>query len=347
MVTLMLALYTATAAPTVGTCVAADNPYANAGSCPAIWVWDSGTATLNFDLNGACPSGVVEAFVTDPLTSASYTHVFFGQCAGGGVACCTIDDAASEIETLELFGSSSSELLGFSYCPAGMPSLPIATPYPTCTSGSWLTLTVKGATVLKGRGGNDTIIGAHITDYSIDTLEGNGGTDDIHGMDGDDLIRGGGANDRIWGEAGNDTLYGGDDRDELYAGTGNDTLYGGDGDDFRLVGDEGDDRIYGGPGEDILSGYDDNDVLDGGPGFDVLEGDAGDDVLCDTTDQDLLKGGPGNDKLWYDEDAASNQPDPLTTGGLDNSVLPRDSCGKSLYADCETLLVTKPAECTP
>ncbi len=84
-----------------------------------------------------------------------------------------------------------------------------------------------------------------------------------------------------------------------------------------------------------------------GPAPDVLEGDAGDDVLCDTTNQHLLKGGTGNDKLWYDEDAASNQPDPLTTGGLDNSVLPRDSCGKSLYADCETLLLAKPAECTP
>ena len=99
-----------------------------------------------------------------------------------------------------------------------------------------------GSDTLKGKEGNDTIVGGRSLNDAQD------GFDLIYGNDGDDIM---------FGNSGGDTLYGGnaevdatDNSDTLYGGLGNDKLYGNGGDDW-LIGGSGHDTIYGGNGDDI------------------------------------------------------------------------------------------------
>ena len=124
--------------------------------------------------------------------------------------------------------------------------------------------------------------------FSNNVLRGNGGNDSIIGSSGPDLIQGGDGNDTLLGKEGRDTLLGGD---------GNDGLSGFDGNDV-LNGERGYDRLYGGFGNDTLSGGNARDTLVGGEGDDVLTGNAGTDTLVggtgsnDASMGDVLNGEP-------------------------------------------------------
>jgi len=81
--------------------------------------------------------------------------------------------------------------------------------------------------VIKGFGGNDSIIGSN----STDTLAGGKGNDDVHGGGGDDTIKGSGGNDTLLGSSGDDTIKGGNGNDSLVGGKGYDVGNGGKGKD--------------------------------------------------------------------------------------------------------------------
>ena len=127
-------------------------------------------------------------------------------------------------------------------------------------------------------------------DEESNTILGDGGVDEIHGLAGHDTIR---ALD------GNDTVYGGSGEDTLYGGGGEDTLYGGD-DADNLFGDADKDTLHGGDGSDHLHGGDGNDTLYGEAGDDhLLEGNRGDDTLNGGVGNDYLVGGEGNDTYEF------------------------------------------------
>ncbi|MBT6144559.1 MAG: hypothetical protein HOH74_03955, partial [Gemmatimonadetes bacterium] len=121
-------------------------------------------------------------------------------------------------------------------------------------------------TVVRGRGGNDTIV----------TGAGN------------DRVEGGDGNDTIFTKAGDDVLLGGTGDDKLMSGLGSDTSDGGAGDDLL---DENEGRsntvvtlsseiniLRGGAGNDIILGSPGKDTIDGGSGNDLLSGTFHDDT---------------------------------------------------------------------
>lgn len=130
----------------------------------------------------------------------------------------------------------------------------------------------RGFTLVRGNGGDDSIIGS----AGIDVLNGGDGDDSLVGNDGNDLLNGDGGNDILLGKAGNDTVNGGDGHDGLSGFTGDD----------ELNGERGFDRAYGGQGNDTLTGGNAVDTLIGGDGDDDIRGNDGTDTLV---------GGTGND----------------------------------------------------
>ncbi|HEY2334275.1 MAG TPA: hypothetical protein VGH58_04615 [Solirubrobacterales bacterium] len=123
-----------------------------------------------------------------------------------------------------------------------------------------------GVAVVRGGGGDDTIVPAPISG-SASCPEG------CHLGIGSQTFEGGPGNDIVYGERGNDRLFGGE---------GNDQLFGGIGDDL----------LEGGPGNDRLSGGFGADSIDGEGGSDYVRGDATLDRIFDT-------GTGGNDTLSY------------------------------------------------
>jgi Ca2+-binding RTX toxin-like protein len=122
-----------------------------------------------------------------------------------------------------------------------------------------------GVEVVKGGGGNDTIVAAPVA-AGAECPEG------CRLGVGSQIFEGGPGDDVVFGERGNDILRGGE---------GNDRLYGGIGDDL----------LEGGPGDDLLSGGFGADAIDGGPGDDYVRGDGTQDEIVDTgpsTDVDTL-----------------------------------------------------------
>ena len=187
----------------------------------------------------------------------------------------------------------------------------------------------KGANVLDGGPGNDTLDGK----YGPDVLIGGSGNDTVTyqgrgvgeplsltidgaGNDGSDIdkVRGvtGDLNpfnglmdsigqdvENIVGGAGNDVIAGSDTNNDLRGGGGNDDIDGQGGQD-TITGGDGDDSIRGGAGDDNgLSGNDGNDVIAGDEGNDVLNGGAGNDLLHGGTGADDLNGGDGTDTADY------------------------------------------------
>jgi len=109
--------------------------------------------------------------------------------------------------------------------------------------------------------GNDTVTLAGNTNAELVSLRGRGG---------DDTLIGGQAMDALIGDEGNDRLEGRDGHDGLEGGVGNDTLLGGAGNDDIWDG-EGVDRVEGGAGNDTLHiTYQVGDIIDGGEGNDYL-----------------------------------------------------------------------------
>ncbi|MHC4878149.1 MAG: beta strand repeat-containing protein [Planctomycetota bacterium] len=121
----------------------------------------------------------------------------------------------------------------------------------------------RGFTLIRGNGGDDSIIGS----AGPDALNGGDGNDTLLGKDGNDTLNGGAGADRLSGFDGNDLLRGGDFHDIGYGGNGNDTLEGERGVDI-LFGGDGDDSISGGNGPDtLIGGQGDNDPTPGSDSF--------------------------------------------------------------------------------
>ncbi len=142
---------------------------------------------------------------------------------------------------------------------------------------------------------------------------GNGGNDEIFGLDDDDILIGGTDDDTIYGGKGNDVLIAGEtildidglnslinnsnniNLNEYYTNSvSRNELYGGAGDDL-LIGDKGNDKLYGGDGNDTLYGGMGDDILNAGSGSDNLIGGLGNDCLSNYEGYAILNGGSGYD----------------------------------------------------
>ncbi|HYJ82036.1 MAG TPA: calcium-binding protein, partial [Allosphingosinicella sp.] len=77
---------------------------------------------------------------------------------------------------------------------------------------------------------------------AAETLRGNGGADEMFGLDGDDILEGHAGADTLWGGEGNDILRGGQGADQVHGDAGNDTLTAETTGD-SLFGEDGDDRL--------------------------------------------------------------------------------------------------------
>jgi Ca2+-binding RTX toxin-like protein len=149
-----------------------------------------------------------------------------------------------------------------------------------------------GAGTATGEGSDTVQAVEHVQGSNLDdTLTGDEGANDFHGMGGDDAIDGGGGVDTV-----SYTFSGGPVSVDLTAGTatgqGSDTLasienaigsdyedsIGGDSGSNVLVGLSGADVINGLDGDDFLYGVGGNDTLDGGNGTDELGGGRGTDT---------------------------------------------------------------------
>jgi uncharacterized delta-60 repeat protein len=107
----------------------------------------------------------------------------------------------------------------------------------------------RGFTILRGNGGDDSIVGSAMSDV----INGGDGNDTLLGKAGDDTLNGEDGNDGLSGFTGNDMLDGGRGFDRGFGGEGNDTLTGGNAID-TLIGGDGDDSINGNDGTDTLVG---------------------------------------------------------------------------------------------
>jgi len=92
------------------------------------------------------------------------------------------------------------------------------------------------AEILKGEGGNDTILGG----LGSDTIFGGGESSLLDGGAGNDEVKGGRQGDTLFGGLGNDSLFGGAGNDVINPGGGNDRIFGGDGIDTLTFSDSSD-----------------------------------------------------------------------------------------------------------
>ena len=183
-----------------------------------------------------------------------------------------------------------------------------------------------GSVVLRGNGGNDTLLGGSRND----TLDGGEGfdiikqsasvnqtitgdsatgaeTDSLVSIEGAQLISLGRTGLRLDasgffgkaaldGTAGNDTLLGGGGVSTLNGNAGHDLIVVGSAVE-SLTGGAGNDTLIGNAGSDVLRGGEGSDSLLGNSGDDRIFGDAGGDRMFGGTGQDLMDGGAGNDTM--------------------------------------------------
>ncbi|WP_374445170.1 right-handed parallel beta-helix repeat-containing protein, partial [Stella sp.] len=151
----------------------------------------------------------------------------------------------SNIDGLAIAGDG----IDFSGAQAGWNLLNVDGILDDIAAGAWALDLPSGivATEIQGDKINQSIAGGEDRDQEItatafdDRVIGKGGSDTLHGGQGDDELYG---HDKPGGAQ---TVDGGDDH--LFGGQGNDSLYGGNGAD-RLSGDLGSDRLDGGEGTD-------------------------------------------------------------------------------------------------
>lgn len=163
--------------------------------------------------------------------------------------------------------------------------------------------------------GDDLIIGSDVSN----TLDGNGGTDQIFASGGDDIILHGEGDDLYDGGTGSDTVdyseVGLGDNSGLFIDLVNgvvvnssdneqdnlvsiENVIGGYQDDY-LSGNSADNTIDGFLGDDTIFGLDGNDILVGNGGADSLQGGNGDDTIIIDGDDIWYSGDAGIDTLIY------------------------------------------------
>ncbi len=130
-------------------------------------------------------------------------------------------------------------------------------------------ITIGNDDELIGGKGNDTLIG-DFYEISAGAIY-SGGKDLLDGGKGDDSLDGGEKRDTLLGGKGDDTLIAGNGADSVEGGKNRDSIEGGGGDDL-LRGGAGRDTVMGGKGDDEIKGGDKDDVLNGGKGVDTLSG---------------------------------------------------------------------------
>ncbi|MEM1192618.1 MAG: Ig-like domain-containing protein [Pseudomonadota bacterium] len=191
----------------------------------------------------------------------------------------------------------------------------------------------------------DEVIGGYTR---ADVLFGLGGDDRIVGNGGADILAGDAGEDTLVGGSGADTLLGGDDDDYVDGGSGNDDILGGAGDD-DLIGRGGRDEFDGGEGDDFIRGGGGFDqahyggaIIDdeGTFNFDFVRqgnsrgsitdlnpdnSDLGTDVLRSIEslkfdDFDISLNGGNNPVVAFDDDAETDEDNPVTFNVLDNDV---------------------------
>lgn len=310
------------------------------------------TTTHDYDCNtsNSGGSGGSVAFAVSDYTSGY--HSVWGTDDTATAFCCEV--AGNDVDKLILTGTTQNDDLYFQYH-AGQVNVTLDD----------INTNANMEGVINGDTEDDNILGSYSTTATYsETLNGNGGTDEIDGDAGNDTINGNEDGDIIIGGDGNDTINGGDYLDTIYGGSGNDTINGdgeddtidGEGGDDTINGGNDDDTIDGGTGDDTIHGNDGADSITGGDNVDLIWGDAGidyisggdgndtirggteNDVLCGDANDDSLYGEAGSaDKLYGDGGSNSNN------GGLGSN----DECGAPypFQPGCETNLTSHPAEC--
>ncbi|MEO1150478.1 MAG: Ig-like domain-containing protein [Pseudomonadota bacterium] len=182
------------------------------------------------------------------------------------------------------------------------------------------------ADVLFGLGGDDRIVGnggADILagDAGEDTLVGGSGADTLLGGDDDDYVDGGSGNDDILGGAGNDDLIGRNGRDEFDGGGGDDFIRGGGGFDQAhyagsIIDDEGNFNF-----DFVRQGTSRGRITD----LNADNGDLGTDVLRSVEslkfdDFDIRLNGGNNPVVAFDDEAETDEDNPVTFNVLSNDV---------------------------
>ena len=157
-----------------------------------------------------------------------------------------------------------------------------------------------------GLNGNDILIGdsSSLTIQEIEKLKRSETEINIvyfeSENDGNDYLDGGDGEDLLIGGGGNDILVGGKDKDTLYGGSGNDLLIAGE--TTKTI-EELQNVLN---GNSTISSFEyesdtKRNTLYGGIGNDILIGDKGKDTLYGGHDDDVLFGGDGNDNLYGDD----------------------------------------------
>jgi Ca2+-binding RTX toxin-like protein len=156
---------------------------------------------------------------------------------------------------------------------------------------------------------NDGPTGAAKNVHSdVETVEGNGGSDNLFGNEAANTLRGDSGNDLIQGGGGGDQVDGGTGADELNGGPDVDTVVYSDSagqtitlDDARNDGAAGEldnvhsdiENVAAGAGNDVVVGSGAANLLDGGPGDDQLDGQGAVDAFFGGDGADTLLGRDG------------------------------------------------------
>jgi Ca2+-binding RTX toxin-like protein len=153
------------------------------------------------------------------------------------------------------------------------------------------------AIIVFGGDGNDSIVGTQSTIFGAgggSVLKGDGGNDTI-------IAATSGFNQMLDGGAGNDSILGGSSFDIIFSGGGNDTIVAGDGgDQISAAFQFGNASMSGDGGNDIITGGFGNDTILGGAEFDTLDAGDGNNSISGGADSDRISAGFGNDTIAGD-----------------------------------------------
>ncbi|MBP0043963.1 MAG: hypothetical protein J7545_18640, partial [Roseofilum sp. SBFL] len=125
---------------------------------------------------------------------------------------------------------------------------------------------------------------------------GSGGTNNIHGTDGDDLLNGTAGNDTIFGYKGNDTINAGSGTDRIDAGDGNNVITVGNGVSFIDAGN-GNNIITVGDGVTFIDAGDGNNIITVGHGVKSIDTGNGNDVITVGNGVNSIDTGDGDDTI--------------------------------------------------